>query len=112
MARFVLGGPFDIGLSERRASQTCSLFFFFSFIFFLVSPFSFHHRETKPAMFASEYYFNNDQLQITLQIKNKNDQLRSPTTAQLVSACLTLSKWINWSSMTLPDLDQMNFVFI
>ena len=30
-------------------------------------------------MFASEYYFNNDQLQITLQIKNKNDQLRSPT---------------------------------
>ena len=67
-------------------------------------------------MFTTELHFNIDQLQITItiQIKNKNDQLRSRpiyVTTQLVSARLTLSKWINWSSMTLPDLDQMNFVF-
>ena len=68
-----------LAYQREEPARLVLFFFFFSFIFFLVSPFSFHHQETKPAMFASEYYFNNDQLQITLQIKNKNDQLRSPT---------------------------------
>ena len=98
---------------QREEPARLVLFFSFSLLFsFLFLPFPFTTgRLSLPCL---QLNFISTMTNYKLKTTKMTNCVFRPiyVTTQLVSACLTLSKWINWSSMTLPDFDQMNFVFI
>ena len=100
-------------LIREKSQPDLFSFFSFSLLFsFLFLPFPFTSgRLSLPCL---QLNFISTMTNYKLKTTKMTNCVFRPiyVTTQLVSACLTLSKWINWSSMTLPDFDQMNFVFI